>query len=345
MAKLKNNTYTTIIVIVGFFIYFIMLTNSIYSHTVDNKTVDIIFEFSGLVSKKAIQNFDFGNKNEVFVTQRKKQHTYLSRCIISGDKAYMKDYIILENYGHGESIEVIKENNKTYIWIGDTVNRRPSSNGKVYYWSKDISRIEYIVDSSCSTGARAGEIKTITNIENMLTRPKGKAFRSAVAIANESNSICFRTQVDDSNESTYYGVYKLDEVNHKLNSTLDTKIDINNFKSSQVTYFTNLKCPNGSFQGFDITGAGSGNKYIYIYGGAEGKTPTIYKYSYTNGGKYTHKKTIEIKGSYVGKLEAEGIKVKNNPNTNEKNIFISFKPPKDNNGKLKPFGLYLFKEM
>ena len=339
MTKLKNDIYPKIIGILGFFISFIMLTNSIYSHTVDDKTVDRLFEFSGLVSKKAVQNFDFGNKNEVFVTQREKQHTYLSRCIISGEKAFMKDYIILENYGHGESIEVIKENGKTYIWIGNTVNKRPSSNGKTYYWSQDISRIEYIVDPSCSTGAKVGEIKTITNMENMSTSPKGKSFRSAVAIADGSNRICFRTQVDDLNKSTYYGVYKLDKINHKLNSTSATKIDINKFKSLQVSYFTNLKCPNGSFQGFDITGSDSRN--IYIYGGAEGKTPTIYKYSYTDGGKYTHEKTIKIKGSYVGKLEAEGIKVENNPNTNEESIFISFKPPKNNNGKSKPFRLYL----
>lgn len=131
----------------------------------------------------------------------------------------MKDYIILENYGHGESIEVIKENDKTYIWIGNTVNKRPSS--------------------------------------------KGKAFRSVVAIADESNHIYFRAQVDDLNESTYYGVYKLDEINHKLNLNSATKMNINNFKSSQVFYFTNLKCPDGYFQGFDITELGLHNIYLW----------------------------------------------------------------------------------
>lgn len=339
MRKPKNNIYTTIIVIVGFFIYLIMLTNNIYSHTVNNKAVEKVFEISGLVSKKALQNFDFGNKNEVFVTQREKQHTYLSRCIISGKKAYVKDYIILENYGHGESIEVITDKNKTYIWIGDTVNKRSNANGKIYYWSKDISRIEYIVDSSCPTGARVGEIKTITNIENISTKPKGKAFRSAVAISDKSNRICFRTQVDDLNKTTYYGIYKLGEINHRLNSTSIDKMDINNFKSSQVTYFTDLQCPNGSFQGFDITESNS--HYIYIYGGAEGEIPTIYKYSYTNNGDYNHEKTIKIKDDYVGKLEAEGIKVRSNPSGNENKIYISFKPSKDYNKKLKPLGIYL----
>ena len=345
MKKLKKIFDATIIAIVAFVLSFGMFTSSIYATELENKTVNREFEFSGLKSTKAIQNFDYGSKNEVFITQREGKNTYLSRCIISNDgKAYLKDYIILKDYGHGESIEVIKENGKTYIWIGNTVNEKPNPNGTVYYWSKDISRIEYVVDSSYSTGAKVGDIKTITNIENASSSPAGKAFRTAVAIADGSDRICFRTQIDNSSRSTYYGVYKLSEINKVLNSTSQSKINMSTFKSSQVSYFKDLKSPNGSFQGFDITGVGSNNKFLYIYGGAEGQTPTIYKYLYTNGGNYTHVKTIQIKGSYVGKLEAEGIKVETNLNTNKDNIFVSFKPPIGEDGKLRPFRLYSFEE-
>ena len=345
MKKLKKIFDATIIAIVAFVLSFGMFTSSIYATELENKTVNREFEFSGLKSAKAIQNFDYGSKNEVFITQREGKNTYLSRCIISNDgKAYLKDYIILKDYGHGESIEVIKENGKTYIWIGNTVNEKPNPNGKVYYWSKDISRIEYVVDSSYSTGAKVGDIKTITNIENVSSSPDGKAFRTAVAIADGSDRICFRTQIDNSSRSTYYGVYKLSEINKVLNSTSQSKINMSTFKSSQVSYFKDLKSPNGSFQGFDITGVGSNNKFLYIYGGAEGQTPTIYKYLYTNGGNYTHVKTIQIKGSYVGKLEAEGIKVETNLNTNKDNIFVSFKPPIGEDGNLRPFRLYSFEE-
>ncbi|MEG2195104.1 MAG: helveticin J family class III bacteriocin [Terrisporobacter sp.] len=339
MTKFKDDIYITIRIIIVFILSFVIFTNSIYATVIDNKNIDIVLEFSGLRSGMIIQNFDYASENEIFVTQSKKRHTYLCRCIICKGKAHMMDYIRLANYGHGESIEVIKDKDKTYIWLGNRANESPNPNGKFYYWSQDISRIEYVVDSSCSTGARIGEIKTITNIENISTRPKGLSFRSSLAIADGCNRICFRTQIDNSSRSTYYGVYKLDEINDKLNSTSVTKIDIKNFKKSQVSYLTDLKCPNKSFQGFDITGAGSANKFIYIYGGGEGQTPTIYKYSYTNDGNCNHEKTIKIKGSCVGKLEAEGIKVENN-----QNIFISFKPPKDNNGKRKPFRVYSFKE-
>lgn len=343
MKKLRRLFSTKIITILAPILAFSIFTSTTYATEVENKTVNREFEFTNLPSTKAIQNFDYASKNEVFVTQRKDGDTYLSRCIIyDNGKAERKDYIVLKNYGHGESIEVIKENGKTYIWIGNTANELENPNGKTYYWSKDISRIEYVVDPSCKTKARVGEVKTITNIENVSSSPEGKAFRSAVAIADGNDRICFRTQIDNSSRSTYYGVYKLSEINKVLNSTTKTKINMSTFASSKVSYFKNLKCPNGSFQGFDITGVGSNNKFLYIYGGAEGETPTIYKYLYTNGGNYTHVKTIKIKGSYVGKLEAEGIKVETNLNTNKENIFISFKPQKDEDGKLKPFRLYSF---
>ena len=99
MKKVKKIINTTIIAIAAFVLSFGMFTSSIYATVVEDKTVNREFEFSGLVSKKAIQNFDYGSKDEVFVTQREGKNTYLSRCIISSDgKAYLKDYIILKNY-------------------------------------------------------------------------------------------------------------------------------------------------------------------------------------------------------------------------------------------------------
>ncbi|MGE7878022.1 hypothetical protein [Peribacillus muralis] len=334
---MKNGKQTIFTLLFGclFLIISSSMTTVASAATTITTTIDRVFEYSGLSSKSAIQNFDYGNKNEVFVTQRSGEDTILSRCIIEGVKCNVKDYVVLTKFGHGESLEVIKENDKTYIWIGNTVN---SNN-----WSTDISLIEYQVDSSISTGAKVDNVKTINHLEK-ITNTSGSAFRSAVAIADGNDRICFRVQIGTAASNTYYAVYKLSDVTKALKASTG-KISIEDLSSKQLTNFTGLARPNNSFQGFDITGVGSGNKFLYLYGGGAGQTPTIFKYSYTNGGNTEHVKTIKIKGSYVGSLEAEGIKVENDLNNSSKEtVFLSFKPGYDDLGKQKPFRLYSLME-
>lgn len=57
------------------------------ANTVPTKTttIDRVFEYLGLKYENAIQNFDYGDKNEVFITQRVKSATVLSRRIIKGE--------------------------------------------------------------------------------------------------------------------------------------------------------------------------------------------------------------------------------------------------------------------
>ena len=82
MKNFKKIINTTIIAIVVFVLSFGTFTNNIYAIIVENKTVNREFEFSELASKKAIQNFDYGRKNEIFITQREGKYTYLSRCMM-----------------------------------------------------------------------------------------------------------------------------------------------------------------------------------------------------------------------------------------------------------------------
>ncbi|QNU04904.1 helveticin J family class III bacteriocin [Peribacillus butanolivorans] len=308
------------------------------ANTVPTKTttIDRVFEYLGLKYENAIQNFDYGDKNEVFITQRVKSATVLSRCIIKGEKCEVEDYVILGDYGHGESLEVIKENGKTLLWVGNTVNSGDSNK-----WSTDISLIEYKVNPAKPTGAEVVNVKTITNLEEVTSKISGSAYRSAVAIADGKDRICFRIQIGTSASNTYYAVYKLSDVTKALKASSDNKMFIKDLSSLQLTNFTGLTRPNNSFQGFDITGTGSGKKFLYLYGGAAGDTPTLYKYSYTNGGNAEHINTIKITGSYVGTLEAEGIKVENNPNNSSvETVFLSLNPGLDSSGNQKPIRLY-----
>ncbi|MBL5767064.1 class III bacteriocin [Heyndrickxia sporothermodurans] len=331
---------------IGILVFFISAKVSSAATTITT-TIDRVFEYSGQKSNAAIQSFDYGENNEVFFTQRIagddpkiRDTTLLSRCTINNGKCTVKDYVKLKGFGHGESLEVIKENGKTYIWIGNGANSKDESR-----WSTDISLIEYKINTSKATGAEVLNVKTIKNLAKVAPEKSGTAYRSAVAIADGSDRICFRIQIGTSASNTYYAVYKLSEVTKALRASSTNSINIYDLNKLQLTHFTGVARPNNSFQGFDITGVGSGNKFLYIFGGAAGQTPTIYKYSYTNGGNFTHLKTIKIKGSYVGTLEAEGIKVEKDPNnSNKETIFMGLKPGLDDLGKQKPFRLYSYVE-
>ncbi|GIN86916.1 hypothetical protein J6TS2_33020 [Heyndrickxia sporothermodurans] len=326
----------------------LMHNNISNAATTISTTIDRQFEYAGTKSNAAIQSFDYGDKNEVFFTQRVagddpkiRDTTLLSRCTISNGKCTVKDYVKLKGFGHGESLEVIKESGKTYIWIGSGANSKDDNR-----WSTNISLIEYKINSAKATGAEVTNVKTIKNLAKVAPEKSGTAYRSAVAIADGSDRICFRIQIGTSASDTYYAVYKLSEVTNALRASSTNSINIYDINKLQLTHFTGVARPNNSFQGFDITGVGSGNKFLYLFGGAAGQTPTIYKYSYTNGGNFEHVKTIKIKGSYVGTLEAEGIKVEKDPNNpSVEKVFVGLKPGKDPvSGALKPFRLYSFTE-
>lgn len=330
----------SIAVFLALFLLFIPQTSATAAPVTESTTIERTFQYEGLKSKKAVQTFDYGNKNEVFVTQRSDSTTILSRCEVSGATCQVKDYVELANFGHGESLEVIKENGKTFIWIGNTANSEIS-----HKWSTDISLIEYKINDAKPTGAEVTNVKTIKNLEKVAPSAKGKAYRTAVAIADDSNRIAFRVQIGPAAKDTYYAIYKTSEVTKALRDSPTNTLNIQDLSHLQLTHFTGLARPNNSFQGFDITGVGTGNKYLYLFGGAAGETPTIFKYSYTNGGNFQHLKTIKIKGSYVGSLEAEGIKVERDANNaNKETIFLGLKPGLDDSGSQKPFRLYQFIE-
>ncbi|GAF24573.1 hypothetical protein JCM19047_4489 [Bacillus sp. JCM 19047] len=187
----------------------------------ESRTIDRAFQYEGLKSKRAIQTFDYGNKNEVFVTQRVDATTILSRCEVSGATCNVKDYVELQNFGHGESLEVVKENGKTFIWIGNTANSEISQK-----WSTDVSLIEYKVNPSKATGAEVINVKTIKGLEKVAPNVKGKAYRTAVAIADDSNRMAFRVQIGPAAKDTYYAIYKTSEVTKALRNSPKNTLNI-----------------------------------------------------------------------------------------------------------------------
>ena len=267
------------------------------------------FTFTKLPVSRAVQNFDFVNNSiaigsEVYCTQRIGCDTYLSRCVLKKDSkrrliAECQDYVLLKGYGHGESLECDVYEGKLYLWVG--------ANGTDKNWSKAIARIVYTIDSSSKTGAKVTEVKKITYLrcstkDGKALESGASAVRTAVSIAYGDDRICFRTKLASGN--IYYSVYDLSDVNAYLNDNGSTGAE--KLKSYCKSVFNYNRRPNGSFQGFDITGVGADNKFMYITGGDDGEAPMLYKLSYTNGGKCKTISEYIIPGT---ELEIESCKV------------------------------------
>lgn len=300
-----------------------------------------VFQYDPLpAGDRAIQAFDHGRGHDILYTQRIGTNTQLSRCQETSAKTCTQlDTVSLPGYGHGESLDVYTSGTHTYAWIG-------SNHGSVSpYWSRDASLIEYLPAASGSTKASYRVLGTVTGLAAVAPGHSGEGYRNAVAIADGSDRIAFRSQLDSSAANTYYGVYKLAALTKALTADSDRRMSIAQLSGYRVSHFKLSTRPNNSFQGFDIKGVGSGQKFLYLFGGAAGQHPTIYKYLYTNGGTLTHVKTYQINGGYVGSLEAEGVKVEADPdNGGKERVFIGLNPTRtDTNGR-KQYRLYRFTE-
>jgi hypothetical protein len=266
---------------------------------------------------KALQNF-YMVGSEIYVTQRKDDDTYLSRCEITGTGsstiAACRDYVILEGYGHGESLEVNTYDGDTYIWVGANANTSYTS----YYWATGVKRIEYIKTSNVTNTPILAQLGTVRTLNNMNCATAdgsslGTVKRVSVAIADGSDRIGFRIEL--TNNDIYYSIYDLSDVNVYMDSNVTSSMSENTLKSACKSTFKCNVAPNNSYQGHDMVGVGTNNKFLYLIGGNAGEQPKISKLLYTNNsstinvisGSYTVNSTTTV--TNVGNYEVEGIKI------------------------------------
>ncbi|MBR5177474.1 MAG: hypothetical protein IKW90_01580 [Lachnospiraceae bacterium] len=283
----------------------------------------------------SVQNFTrYSNSNVFFLTQHYEGTTYLYRCTlktISGN-IYIdaKDFIMLPSYGHGESIEVTAydASTNTYtLWIGT------NSGGGSYWWSRDVARIKYTVDSSQPSGAYKSEEKIITGLNAVAGYPSASNYshRTAVSVAENDNRICFCTQLTNSSGNWYYIIYSLSEINSALDASSATSVSLSSLGVTYKSMFSksNSSLPNGSFQSIDINGVGSNNKFLFLAGGQHTDNCKIYQYSYTNGGsssivnEYTVYNSSAPSSNFLYNAEIEGIKIY--PDSGTDYIYMMFK--------------------
>ncbi|WP_152364501.1 helveticin J family class III bacteriocin [Microlunatus speluncae] len=270
-------------------------------------TATLDFTVTGLTATTAVQNFDYLGTDQAFVTQRTTAATVLTRCVLSGRTCARADSVTLAGYGHGESLEAYVQDGRILLWVGSSAG--PASQ----YWSTRVSLIEY-------HPAAGGQPASFTRLGSLIglaaVAPgySGEGVRVAVATADGDDRIGLRVQVGATGSSSYYGIFDTSALTAAMLAAAGQQLSIASVLGDTAitkSRFKEPSRPHGSFQGFDIVGVGSGNKYLYVYGGGNGQTPTIYSFLYTNGGNTTQGTTYTVDG--IGTPEAEGVKVETDP--------------------------------
>lgn len=267
-----------------------------------------VFSVTGLQATTAVQTFDYLGAGQAFVTQRVGADTVLSRCVITARTCARVDGVTLTGYGHGESLEAYLQDGRILLWVGSS-----GSTATQFYWSTRVSLIEYH-PAAGGQPASYGRLGSLTGLAAVAPGYSGEGVRVAVATADGDDRIALRVQVGATGSSSYYGVFDTSALTAAMLSASGAQLSIASVLGNAdltKSRFKEPSRPHGSFQGFDIVGVGSGNKYLYVYGGGDGDLPTLYSFLYTNGGNTTQSTTYTVDG--VGTPEAEGVKVETDP--------------------------------
>ncbi len=251
----------------------------------------LAYTLKGLPIGYAVQNFYVGPSN-VYATQRVKGTTYLNRLKIQGNEAIYQDRMVLENCGHGQSLDCFTYNGQDYFWVGcksDAVTDSPTD----YCWSLQIARIKY--EAGKTYDYTDLNRLTYMNYANKNATSMGTTYR--VACGGNSTYTIFRIQTTNGNVN--WSIYDT----AKLNAMLDASKSVDMRKATAACKYvitqtsSTVVRPNGSFQGVDL----STYSRIYTTGGAEGDTPMMAKMNH-NG---TYLKLAKI--TNVGNHEIEGV--------------------------------------
>lgn len=271
-------------------------------------TATPVFSVTGLQATTAVQTFDYLGSDQAFVTQRVGADTELSRCVLTARTCARVDGVRLTGYGHGESLEAYVQDGRILLWVGSH-----GGTTTTYFWSTRVSLIEYhpAVGDQPASFSRLG---SLTGLAAVAPGYSGEGVRVAVATADGDDRIALRVQVGATGSSSYYGVFDTSALTAAMLGATGTQLAVSTvLGNTDITKsrFKEPSRPHGSFQGFDIVGVGSGNKYLYVYGGGDGDIPTLYSFLYTNGGNTTQSTTYTADG--IGTPEAEGVKVETDP--------------------------------
>ncbi len=312
-----------------------------------------IKEFKGYkLVPRTTQNFAYTPDGKyVFTTaeadSNNKRHTLLTRCsnpAVKGPQAeaFFQETCVLENYGHGETIEITQPdvNREVYnIWVAT----KPTGG----FYGLQMARLTYEVNNGVGSITKCVRLTNFrkTNVK------KGKAcyfdkgatkklmperVNTSIDVAN--NQIAFRVGFN-CNTSNYL-IYDF----NKINTVLDELPDGGSFNMKKAAKWqkANLRAnlePCRVYQCFYIL-----DNTLYISGGNVDLGAMIYTYEYETTNNYKKVKQLKVRRADldriiniqpqvtidedtvldIGELEIEGLKVYKDYATGRHDMYINF---------------------
>lgn len=266
------------------------------------------YTVTGLPCVNAIQKMYIRDK-EIYVIQRYGKTMYLSRCEINKTtkQAICKDFMILQRFGHGQTLEYFEWNGKAYFWIGCKPNTAYDAD-----WAMQIGRISYEPNTTIdyTQVCRFGTL----NYANQTGIGLDGVKRVDAALSDDGSKLLIWVKTPQN--VIQYSWY--DTV--MLNQILDEK---ENEAAKYVSFLDNERLrgachgsivqrsssdwilPNDSFQGVEFTDKNS----VFVIGGGVGESPKI-SFMEQNGSKYNYVKLATITNlGDMSTSEVEGIQL------------------------------------
>lgn len=310
--------------------------------------IKIVFPASlSEVPDKAIQSMAFvedtnNMPTEIYLTIRDGSTTVIVKCTVSSstssDYSYVataSSYIKCSLFGHGESLEVVKENGNTYLWLGSGADT-----GTDYCWSTKISCIKYNEPSSSSSSRigsydmvytftvdKDGGVQQVSTNEATTYNPDRVYGR--VSFAFSTASICIREANSTESKYMYYNNISGGLTNDKIKNAL---LATTNKAVSTVAESVDCTYSDGvySYQSHDIY-----NGTLFVAGGRANGVANI-KRLYASTGKVA--KDAVVINNVIGSrtVEMEGIKV------NSKYIFYLLNPELNSSENINKTDTYIY---
>ncbi|MDD4371583.1 MAG: helveticin J family class III bacteriocin [Anaerostipes sp.] len=257
--------------------------------------------------KTAIQRAYIGS-TYVYITQRKNEDTYITRCTINGNELKKKDGMHLTNFAHSQTLEWFEHNGKDYFWVGC----KPNVNWPDIDWATQVGRIQYTAGTTISNYTKICRLSHLS-YANKAGSSFGAIKRSDSALSSDRAKMLL--WVEDNTGEVQYSYYNMSKINAALDkvesaSSKSVEMDSSAIKSACYGSFrqskSNKVAPNGSNQGVEFTDADS----VYIIGGKSDDKPIISKLT-GSGSSYKYSTQCTVTNTALIKdAEPEGIQLK-----------------------------------
>lgn len=277
-------------------------------------TPELAYTIKNLPSTRVIQQF-FVDGEYLYATQRVAADGFeadlrLSRCLINEEEktAVYQDHMILQNFGHGQTLEIYTHEEKQYLLVACKANTEYSN-----AWALQVGRIQY------EAGKTISDYTKIPRFSDLMYANKDSSYFGSVkrvdaALSTDGSKLMIWAQ--DVNNNIQYSIYRADVMNAYLDMADLLTSKYITFKNDRLlklacqTSFTQsgveILLPNGSNQGIEVADDSS----IYVAGANIGETPQIAVMTPQNGVYSCYSNLITlVHDDFDSQTEMEGIQL------------------------------------